>query len=310
MSYLTLDEIEENARLTNLTPQIKSDYRIEQPDTNRPALQLTGYYEHFAADRVQIIGNVEYYYMEGLERGKRNAAFEEFVSKDIPCVVFTGNNMPDQELLDIAVRHNVPVYLSTRSTANFAAELITWMHAKLAPMISIHGELLDIFGEGVLITGESGIGKSEAALELVKRGHRLVSDDVVQIKRINDDRLSGSAPDITKYLVELRGIGVIDVKELFGVQSVEEYHKIDMEIHLIDGAKHPDFSFDRLGMNEEYAEYMDSKIVKHTIPVRPGRNIAVIIETAALNVRQKKMGYNAAEVLYKRVQENMMKNRK
>ena len=310
MNYLTLDAIEEYTGMKNITPQIKKDYKIEVPDTNRPALQLTGYYEHFSANRVQIIGNVEYAYMGSIGRESRNAAFEELLKKDIPCVVFTNGNIPDQDLVNIALKQKVPIFLTRKTTAVFSSELITWMREQLAPMVAIHGELIDVFGEGVLITGESGIGKSEAALELIKRGHRLVSDDVVQIKRINDHRLTGSAPDITKYMIELRGIGVIDVKELFGVESVEEYHAIDMEVHLIDWSKNKDFVYDRLGMTEEFAEYMENKIVKHTIPVRPGRNIAVIIETAALNVRQKKMGYNAAEVLYQRVQENMMKNRK
>ena len=174
---------------------------------------------------------------------------------------------------------------------------------KLAPMISIHGVLVDVFGEGVLIMGESGIGKSEAALELIKRDHRLVSDDVVEIKRVSDDTLIGSAPDITRHFIELRGIGIIDVKTLFGVESVKDTQSIDMVIKLEEWDK--DKEYDRLGMEDQYTEFLGNKVVCHSIPIRPGRNLAVIVESAAVNYRQKKMGYNAARELYNRVQANL-----
>jgi HPr kinase/phosphorylase len=183
------------------------------------------------------------------------------------------------------------------------AEIIRWLKAKLAPCISIHGVLVDVFGEGVLLTGESGIGKSEAALELVKRGHRLVSDDVVEIRKVSDETLVGTAPSITKYFIELRGIGIIDVKTLFGVESVKDTQSIDMVIQLEEWDK--DREYDRLGLEDQYTEYLGNKVVCHKIPVRPGRNLAVIVESAAVNFRQKKMGYNAAQELYKRVQDNM-----
>ena len=182
------------------------------------------------------------------------------------------------------------------------------MNVELAPCISIHGVLVDVYGEGVLIMGESGIGKSEAALELIKRGHRLVSDDVVEIRRVSDATLVGSAPDITRHFIELRGIGIIDVKTLFGVESVKDTQSIDLVIKLEEWDK--DREYDRLGLEEEYTEFLGNRVVCHSLPIRPGRNLAVIVESAAVNHRQKKMGYNAAQELYRRVQENMSKKRK
>ena len=185
------------------------------------------------------------------------------------------------------------------------AEIIRWLQVQLAPTISIHGVLVDVYGEGVLITGESGIGKSEAALELIRRGHRLVSDDVVEIRKVSDDTLVGSAPDITRHFIELRGIGIIDVKALFGVGSVKNTQSIDMVIKLEDWNREREY--DRLGLEDQYTEYLGNRVICHSIPIRPGRNLAVIIESAAINYRQKKMGYNAAQELYKRVEYNMKK---
>ena len=190
-------------------------------------------------------------------------------------------------------------------TSAFMAEIIRWLNVKLAPCISIHGVLVDVYGEGVLITGESGIGKSEAALELVKRGHRLITDDVVEIRKVSDETLVGSAPDITKHFIELRGIGIVDVYALYGASAIEETQNIDLVIRLEDWDKDKDY--DRLGLEEEHTEYLGNKVVCHVIPIRPGRNLAVICETAAINHRLKKMGYNAAKELYRRVQDNLSK---
>ena len=194
---------------------------------------------------------------------------------------------------------------SDASTSSFMAEIIRWLKVQLAPTISIHGVLVDVFGEGVLIMGESGIGKSEAALELIKRGHRLVTDDVVEIKKVSDETLIGTAPDITRHFIELRGIGIIDVKSLFGVESIKETQGIDMVIKLEEWDK--DKEYDRLGLEETYTEILGNRVVSHNIPIRPGRNLAVIVETAAVNWRQRKMGYNAAQELYNRVQQNLNK---
>ena len=210
--------------------------------------------------------------------------------------------------MELVKKYQVPVFTTDRETSPFTAEITRWLNVQLAPMISIHGVLVDVVGEGVLIMGESGIGKSEAALELVKRGHRLVSDDVVEISRVSDITLVGSAPDITRHFIELRGIGIIDVKTLFGVQSVENTKSIDLIIKLEE--YDPDKEYDRLGMEEQYTEILGNKVVSHSLPIRPGRNLAIIVETAAINRRQKKMGYNAAQELYRRVQENLAKKRK
>ena len=215
--------------------------------------------------------------------------------------------MPDQRFLEIAVEKDVPIFLTDKTTSSFMAEIIRWLNVELAPCISIHGVLVDVYGVGVLIMGESGIGKSEAALELIKRGHRLVTDDVVEIRKVSDDTLVGTAPDITRHFIELRGIGIVDVKTLFGVQSVKETQTIDLVITLEDWNK--DKQYDRLGLEEEYTEFLGNRVVCHSIPIRPGRNLAIIVESASVNHRQKQMGYNAAQELYKRVQENLAKNR-
>ena len=307
--HITLETLEQEMNLKNLTPGVDMNiHKIKIPEINRPALQLTGFFEDFQNERVQIIGNVEISYLDTLTPEDRRQKYEAFISKEVPCVVFTRNKQPDQELLDIAAKHNVVTLMTQKSTSEFSAELIRWMNAKLAPMISIHGVLVDVYGEGVMIMGESGIGKSEAALELIKRGHRLISDDVVEIKRVSEVALIGTAPDITRHFIELRGIGIIDVKTLFGVASVEDTHAIDLVIKLEEWDK--DKVYDRLGLEEEYTEILGNRVVCHSIPIRPGRNLAVIVETAAINHRQKKMGYNAAQELYKRVQNNLREKRK
>jgi HPr kinase/phosphorylase len=269
-------------------------------------MQLAGFFDHFDSARVEIIGFVEYSYMEKMERVTKERIYGEFFSyEDIPCVIYCRDLEPDDLFREYAVAHNVPILNTSKATSDFMAEIIRWLNVKLAPCISIHGVLVDVYGEGVLITGESGIGKSEAALELIKRGHRLITDDVVEIRKVSDDTLVGSAPDITKHFIELRGIGIVDVKALFGASSVEETQNLDLVIRLEDWDKDKDY--DRLGLEEEYTEYLGNKVVCHSIPIRPGRNLAVICETAAVNHRQKKMGYNAAQELYKRVQENLSK---
>ena len=308
MPHVKLVDIIEKMKLTNLTPEIDiNDVKITQPDINRPALQLAGYFEHFAATRLQIIGFVEFTYMESLSQERKKEVFTELLSYTMPAIVYCRELQPDPMLLEIAVEKKVPVLMTKKSTSSFMSEIIRWQNVKLAPCISVHGVLVDVFGEGVLITGESGIGKSEAALELIKRGHRLVTDDVVEIRKVSDDTLIGSAPDITKHFIELRGIGIIDVKTLFGVSSVKDTQSIDLVIKLEDWNK--DKEYDRLGLQEEYTEYLGNKIVCHNIPIRPGRNLAVICESAAVNHRQKKMGYNAAQELYSRVQNSLAKKR-
>ena len=301
-----LKTLVEKMNLKNLTPDVDlSDKDVEIPDINRPALQLTGFFEHFDSERVQIIGYVEQAYIKTMERDVKRQMFDKLTSSQIPCLVFSRSQEPDDDLLEYCNYYGVPCLVSDKTTSSLMAEVIRWLNVKLAPCISIHGVLLDVFGEGVLIMGESGIGKSEAALELIKRGHRLVSDDVVEIRRVSDETLVGSAPDITRHFIELRGIGIVDVKALFGVLSVRETQNIDLVITLEEWNKNKEY--DRLGLEEEYTEFLGNKVVCHHLPIRPGRNLAIIVETAAVNHRQKQMGYNAAQELYKRVQQNLTK---
>ncbi len=308
MASISLKKVIDKMKLENLTPEVDiTGIRITQSDINRPALQMTGYFEHFDSSRLQVIGFVEYTYMERMSDARKREVYEELMAYDIPCIVFCRDLVPDAVFLEVANAQKVPVLLTKTSTSAFTAEIIRWLNVKLAPCISVHGVLVDVCGEGVLITGESGIGKSEAALELIKRGHRLVTDDVVEIRKVSDETLVGSAPDITKHFIELRGIGIVDVKSLFGTMAVRDTQQVDLVIHLEEWDK--DKEYDRIGLEENYIEYLGNRIVCHNIPVRPGRNLALICESAAINHRQKKMGYNAAQELYARVQNSLARRR-
>ena len=301
-----LEKLIEKMSLKNLTPDLDlTQSEIQVPDINRPALQLTGYFDHFDSDRVQIIGYVEYTYLETLSDEKKKEMYTQLLSYGIPCIVYCRNLEPDETFLQMANEMKVPIFQSSKQTSAFTAKVIRWLNVELAPCISIHGVLVDVYGVGVLIMGESGIGKSEAALELINRGHRLVTDDVVEIRKVSDDTLVGKAPDITRHFIELRGIGIVDVKSLFGVQSVRETQTIDLVINMEEWDKNREY--DRLGLKEESTEFLGNKVVCHSIPIRPGRNLAIIVESAAVNHRQKQMGYNAAEELYRRVQESLAK---
>ncbi|MBQ4463966.1 MAG: HPr(Ser) kinase/phosphatase [Eubacterium sp.] len=280
-----------------------SDIKITQSDINRPALQLAGFFDYFDHHRVQIIGQVEYTYMEKQGIGKSAEMMERIMSYKVPCIVFCRDIPVQQEFIDLSEKFGVPILSTAESTSSFSAEVTRWLHVELAPMISIHGVLVDIFGEGVLITGESGIGKSEVALELIHRGHRLVTDDVVEIRKVSDETLIGQAPDITRHFIELRGIGIIDAKTLFGIESVKDTMSVDLVLHLEEWNK--DREYDRMGLEDNYTEFLGNKVPIHYIPIRPGRNGAIICESAAVNFRQKKMGYNAAAELYRRISNNM-----
>lgn len=300
-----LTKMVDKFKLVNCTPGIDlSRIVIKQSDVNRPAIQMAGYFDYFDAKRIQIIGQVEYTYIEKIGVDQAYPMFEKIFDYHVPCIVYCRDLEPDEALISLAVRYQVPILKTAMITSEFTAEVIRWLNVELAPRISIHGVLVDVYGEGVMITGEAGIGKSEAALELIKRGHRLVTDDVVEIKKVSDDTLVGTAPDITRHFIELRGIGIIDVKTLFGVESVKDTQTIDLVIQLEEWNR--DKEYDRLGLEDKYAEYLGNKVLCHSIPIRPGRNLAVIVESAAVNYRQKKMGYNAAQELYNRVTNNIL----
>lgn len=306
MYTVGLQQLIDKMNLENCTPEIDiSNIEISQTDVNRPALQLAGFFDHFDSNRIQVIGHVEYTYMQKMEKDHGIGILSRIFECKVPCIVFCRNMDIEEGILQLAVKYGIPILRSRKTTSSFMAEVIRWLNVELAPRISIHGVLVDVYGEGVLITGESGIGKSEAALELIKRGHRLVTDDVVEIKKVSDETLIGTAPDITRHFIELRGIGIIDVKTLFGVESVKNIQSIDLVIKLEEWNR--DQEYDRLGLEETYTEYLGNKVVCHSIPIRPGRNLAIIVEAAAVNYRQKKMGYNAAQELYNRVTNNLMK---
>ena len=306
MYTVELVRLIEKMHLENCTPEIDiNNTKIAQPDVNRPALQLAGFFDHFDSERVQIIGYVEHAYIENMDQEHRLQIMSKLMDYKVPCIVFSRNIDIPEEFITLATQKGVPILRSSKTTSSLMAEVIRWLNVELAPRITIHGGLVDVYGEGILIMGESGIGKSEAALELIKRGHRLVTDDVVEIKKVSDDTLIGTSPDITRHFIELRGIGIIDVKTLFGVESVKNTQAIDLVIKLEEWNK--DRQYDRLGLEEEYIEFLGNRVVCQSIPIRPGRNLAIICESAAVNHRQKKMGYNAARELYNRVTNSLKK---
>ena len=308
MNSISLKELAERMQLVDYTPEIPlEDIEITTAELNRPALQLTGFMEHFDNTRIQIVGNVEYTYLESLSQEERRTAYARLLACHIPCLILARGKRPSDALMALALLYRVPLLGTEMRTSQFEAALLRQLEIALAPMVAIHGVLVDVFGEGVLILGDSGIGKSEAALELIKRGHRLVADDSVEIRRYSENELVGRAPEVTRYLMELRGIGVIDIKALFGVECVEDEKQISMVIRL-EAWEHKKV-FTRLTMKEEYVEYLGAPLVCYTVPMSPGRNSAIIVETAAINFRQKRMGYDAGVELERRVMEKMQRDR-
>ncbi len=276
---------------------------IDTSDVNRPGLQLVGFYDYFDSQRIQIMGKVEFTYLEQITSDEREKRLEHFFTHNFPALVITRGQQIFPEMTELAEKHNKPLLRTEMGTSEFMSALISYLNVQIAPRRTRHGVLVEVYGEGILIMGESGVGKSETAIELVKRGHRLVADDAVEIKRVSDKTLVGSSPEIIRHFVELRGIGIIDVKEIFGMGAVKDTESIDMIIHLepwVDGR-----NYDRLGMVDEYTNIMGINIPSLTIPVKLGRNLAVIVEVAAMNNRQKRMGYNAAVELNNRLMRQM-----
>nr|WP_273702508.1 HPr(Ser) kinase/phosphatase [Tepidanaerobacter syntrophicus] len=280
---------------------------ITVADLNRPGLELTGYFDYFAYDRVQILGRTEISYLEGLPEDVRKSRLEKFFSYDIPCVIITRSLVPPPELITIAEKSDKPVLGTHTATTLFMSRLTDFLESELAPRTTMHGVLVDIYGIGILIIGESGIGKSETAVELIKRGHRLVADDAVEIKQSTEGVLIGTAPKLIRHFLEVRGLGVIDVRTIFGAGSIRNDIKIEMVIELVEWEKYQEG--DRLGLEEEKTKILDSYITKKTIPIRPGRNLAAILEVAAMDFRLKALGYNAALEFSKRLIEEISKNK-
>lgn len=295
MNCVPISEMIDEFNLVSLVPEMDlKNKTIDYPDVNRLSLQLTGFFDYFAFHRLQIIGLVEYTYLKRMESSVRKKNLKKIFEYHIPCIVICRGLEPFPEMISYAKKNDVPILSSSDSTSDFTGEVIRWLKTKLAPSTTLHGVLVDVYGEGILIMGESGIGKSETAIELIKRGHRFVADDVVEIKRVSQRTLVGTSPDSLKYFMELRGIGIIDVKQMFGIESIKETQSIDavIQLELWDNKK----KYDRIGLEDKFIDILGNKVACYSIPIRPGRNIAVICESAAINHRQRKMNLNSGNL--------------
>jgi HPr kinase/phosphorylase len=300
---VSLSTVIKEYKLQILTPNVDVESKLlTRTNINRPALQLAGFFDYFDPSRLQIIGMVEHTYLLSLGDEERKYRLRTIFEHRIPAMVVCRDLEVFPEMLDYAEKYDVPILATDSATTDFISEIIRWMKVQLAPRISMHGCLLDIFGVGTLIIGESGIGKSETALELIKRGHRFIADDAVEIRRVSAETLIGSCPANIRYFLELRGIGIIDIMQMFGVQSIKPTQAIELVISL--EVWDSDKVYDRIGQPDEFIEILGNKVNSHSVPVRPGRSMAIICESAAISHRQKKMGYNAAEVLTGRVMKN------
>lgn len=287
-------ELETVTRFGNL-----QDIYISVADVTRPGLQLAGYFDHFGSDRIQVLGNMEMAFLQRLSSEDRFSRIDELFEKGIPCLILTRNHEAWPELIECSQKYSIPILRTEDITASFTSSMVKYLNVELAPRTSLHGVLIEVYGEGILILGESGVGKSETALEVVKRGHRLIADDLVEIRKVSDKTLLGRAPDIIRHLIEIRGLGILDVKELYGVSSVKMQDNVNFVINLELWDENK--TYERLGVHEETTDILGIEVPSITIPVRPGRNLAIIVEVAAINFRQKQMGYNAAKALTDRV---------
>ena len=297
---VTLQQIIDELKLEELyLPKPAKEVLISENEVNRPGLQLMNFYEYFNPERIQILGKMEFAYLSTRSGAERTDIISKLFATHIPALIITRGLECFQEIITLAEKEGIPVLRSKDSTSNFVAALIAFLNLNLAPRITRHGVLIEIYGEGVLILGESGVGKSETAIELVKRGHRLVADDAVEIRKVSNISLVGTSPDNIRHFLELRGIGIINARRLFGVGAVKVTEKIDLVVEL--ELWNPEKLYDRMGIDNEYVSILGVNVPSATIPVKPGRNLAVILEVAAMNNRQKKMGYNAAHELLDRL---------
>ncbi len=293
---VTLKEIVDELNLDVVySPEDTTKIDITCNDCNRPGLQLMGFYEYFNEDRIQICGNMEFAYLASVDEALRREKIRTLFSKKIPLFAICRGHELYPEMSEYAKEYSIPIVRTNESTSDFIAELIAFLHVRLAPRITRHGVLIEVYGEGILIVGESGVGKSETAIELIKRGHRLIADDAVEIRKVSNISLVGQSPDNIRHFLELRGIGIINTRRLFGMGAVKVSEKIDLIIQLETWNNTK--VYDRMGVDNEYTSILGIKVPSLTIPIKPGRNLAVIIEVAAMNNRQKKMGYNAAQEL-------------
>ena len=303
MNYITLDKLIKDLELETIyrADNIEEE-KITASEMNRPGLQLAGFFDKFAYERLQVLGNVEWNYSNNLPCNTRYNRFERIFEYPIPAMVIARDLEVFPELIELGKKYNRSILRTPCSTTKFINTLINYLDYQLAPSTTVHGVLVEVYGMGILIMGKSGVGKSETALELIKRGHRLVADDVVEIKRV-ENRLSGEAPDLIRHFMEVRGIGILDIERLYGVGAVKKSEFIDLIIELEFWDENKEY--DRVGLDEEYMELLNIQIPKLVIPVRPGRNLSMIVEVAARNTRQKKLGYNAAIELNNKIRTHM-----
>ena len=303
-SRVNLQKIIDEKNLTTIyTPEDPKQIMISSTDVIRPGLALSGFFEHYDSRRIQVIGDAEATYIKQMSEEQRRERVTDYFRRNPVALVFTHNNEVDEVVLELAECFEIPVFATSENTSDFVSSLIAFLHVQLAPQITRHGVLVEVYGEGIFITGDSGVGKSETAIELIKRGHRFIADDAVELRKVSAKAIVGNAPDMIKYYIELRGIGIVDVRRLFGMGAVKDTEKVDMIINLepwVQGKM-----YDRLGLDSEYSDIMGIKIPTTTIPVKPGRNLAVVIEIAAMNNRQKRMGYNTAEEFNKKLMQSM-----
>ena len=292
---ISAKDFESSLHLECLVPSSRKEWDIRTPDLNRPGMQFCGFYEFFAFERPQLIGKVEMAYLEKQSPEERTKLLDKYCSYPIPCIIICRNQTPPPEFLAAAKAHDIPVYSSQMVTSKFTALAINYLNRRLAPHITRHGVLVDVYGVGVFLSGKSGVGKSEAALELIKRGHQLVADDVVDICRISDNRLIGTCPEKIRHLMEIRGIGVIDIKALYGIGAVAQSKTIDLIIELETWDENK--AYDRIGIQDDTIEIMGVRVPHQLMPIKPGRNLASIVEVAARNHSLKRTGYNAAREL-------------
>lgn len=292
---VSLQRMASELSLAILVPSTREEIAFEAPDLNRPGLQFSGYFKHFASERMQVIGRAEMTYLETLSSAVRAVRLKTFFEFGMPCIVICRALECPEDLARLAREHDVPVLGTPERTTRFEINAIQYLSDVMAPRQTMHGVLVDVHGVGVLLTGESGVGKSEAALELVKRGHQLVADDVVDVKRVSETQLTGEAPEMVRYFMEIRGIGIIDIRAMYGIGAVIPFKSIDLVIHLEHWVR--ERNYDRLGMVDESMDILDVKVPRIVLPVRPGRNLAIVIEVAARNLSLRKLGYNAARTL-------------
>lgn len=284
-------------------PKHPEDIKISCTSVNRPGLLFVGFYDHYEQARLQVIGKVENLFLQRLDPEERHQRLEDFFRATPAGVIITTALEISEEMIRLAEKYKVPLLRTVKTTSDFMAALIAFLNIELGPRITRHGVLVEVYGEGILLLGDSGVGKSETAIELLKRGHRLIADDAVEIKRTSATTLVGRAPEIIRHYVELRGIGIVDVRRLFGMGSVKDSERIDLVINLEPWQD--DKMYDRLGLDEETTNILGIDVPSIVIPVRPGRNLSVVVEVAAMNNRQKKMGYNTAAEFSKRLMESM-----